>query len=193
MNDSTTNLTIEQSGRRLYVAGNSFPIKDQLKSIGCKWDGETKQWWIGTAKRAELEAVINNAGTTQEQAAESVMVTGRATYKGKSYYVVWDGNSRKTGEYCCKLCFRDGSKEFWAKEMDQLKITKRYNKPQSIADLQAYAKDYQQARENGHALPASVLPDDRSGPHVSPVVPRQRLAIYQLAPRRPYPGRFAER
>lgn len=51
-------VTIEKSGARLYFAGNTFPLKDQLKKLGCHWDGDRKQWWIGTAKRAEAEQLV---------------------------------------------------------------------------------------------------------------------------------------
>lgn len=51
-------ITIKPEGQRLYAVGNTYPIKDALKSIGAKWDAETKAWWVGAAKRAELEAVL---------------------------------------------------------------------------------------------------------------------------------------
>lgn len=53
-----TTIKIKPEGKRLYAVGNTYPVKDALKGIGAKWDPETKAWWVGTAKRAELEAII---------------------------------------------------------------------------------------------------------------------------------------
>jgi len=38
-----------------------------------------------------------------------------AQYKGRVYRLVWRGTT-KQGKEAAKLCFLDGSKEFWAKE-----------------------------------------------------------------------------
>lgn len=46
-------ITIECVGQRVYFCGNTFAIKDKIKSIGGHWDGERKQWWVGSAKKAK--------------------------------------------------------------------------------------------------------------------------------------------
>jgi len=30
--------------RYYYISGNTYPFRNELKSIGCKWDGMVKQW-----------------------------------------------------------------------------------------------------------------------------------------------------
>jgi hypothetical protein len=49
---------IEKVGSRLYAANAPFAAKDQLKRLGCHWDGNRRQWWIGAAKRGPLEALV---------------------------------------------------------------------------------------------------------------------------------------
>ena len=35
---------VELSGRWLWISGNTMPVKDQLKAIGCKWCSKKKVW-----------------------------------------------------------------------------------------------------------------------------------------------------
>lgn len=51
-------VTYETVGARVYVLGQTFAIRDAIKSAGGHWDAERKAWWIGATKRAELEAAI---------------------------------------------------------------------------------------------------------------------------------------
>lgn len=30
---------------RIYIEGNTYPIKDQLKALGCRWDGARRAWY----------------------------------------------------------------------------------------------------------------------------------------------------
>ena len=133
------NIKIEKSGRRYYILGDTYPIKDRLRNAGCNWDPDRKAWWTGkqdVADRLTKEGANSESGDTE---IGDIEVVGRATYKGKPYYVVWHGVTRK-GEYAAKLCFRDGSKQFWAREIDALQITKEYRQPKSLQELQEWAK-----------------------------------------------------
>mgnify|MGYP000415691527 CR=1 FL=1 len=129
-------LTIEKTGRRFYVLGNTYSIKDQLRSEGCNWDPGRKAWWTGKQEVAER---LQNATPQPASSGLDTEVCGRATYKGKSYYIVWHGRTKR-GDYAAKLCFRDGSKEFWAKEMAEFRVTKEYRAPRTIRSLQEFAE-----------------------------------------------------
>jgi hypothetical protein len=123
-------MSIQVVGSRLYVVGNTYSIKDRLKSIGCHWDADRKQWWIGKAKEAQLSAIVSTVAAqttatgyvkpTPEQLAAKPC-TGKAEYKGRTYYVV--GYSERTGKL--HLTVLDCSIEFWAAIAD-CKIVKRY-------------------------------------------------------------------
>lgn len=142
-------IEIEKTGRRLYVTGeDTFAIRESLKAAGCHWDPERRLWWIGETKREELEAAIQDAATNQK--GDVLRVRGRARYRGKNYYLVSEGVSQKTGKPCCQLSFLDGSKQFWAAEMDQLVVTTRYKQPRTIEELRDYAVKVKEARESGN-------------------------------------------
>lgn len=124
-----SHLSIEKVGRRLYVVGNSFAVKDCLKKIGCKWDADRKQWWIGSGKQAELEGCIGSASKEYKeptpQELEKRRCDGKVEYKGKTYYVV--GKSPAKGKLW--LTVLDCSINFWALESD-CKWVKRYGNEQ---------------------------------------------------------------
>ncbi|TXH55356.1 MAG: hypothetical protein E6Q97_08950 [Desulfurellales bacterium] len=144
---TATQLGIEQVGSRVYITGNSYPVKERLKAVGCHWDAERKQWWIGTGKRETIEAVL--AGTDgaeptetekQEQLSRKPLI-GKIEYKGRVYFGI--GYSTRTRKY--HLTVMDCSIEFWALETE-CTIVKQYEArqyrgqsiPQTIAGLRRF-------------------------------------------------------
>lgn len=112
---------MQTEGRRIYLAGNTFPIKSQIKSAGGHWDNDRKMWWIGTGKKEEIEKAISTGNSSaaastvtvrQEETGENIKVKGKARYKGHIYFVVWSGTTSRGEAF--KLAFRAGSKVFWA-------------------------------------------------------------------------------
>lgn len=78
---------------------------------------------------------------------DAQVIRGRATYEGKTYYLLYDGTtSRGRG---VKLAFRDGSRVFWARNPDAVKTIASYQEARSIDGLRIYA-ERQKAREHGH-------------------------------------------
>lgn len=164
-------LTIETAGARCYVLGDTYAIRAQLKEGGAHWDADRKAWWIGAAKRAAVEALVAAAtavpqGQPAKRAApgEDAVVEGRARYKGRTYYVAGrvirgDCHSRGYDDRVepivsrdgsrVLLYFRDGSSQFWA-ACDQVEPLKRYDRPQTIARLAAFAERAKLAREQGY-------------------------------------------
>lgn len=122
-------MKIETVGARLYVTGNSYDIKDRLRSIGCHWDGERKQWWIGKGKLSSLQSVVGNGSQaaltgeyiapTPEELSDKPCI-GKIEYKRRQYYVVGKSNSGKLF-----LTVLDCSMSFWAEE-SSCKWIKRY-------------------------------------------------------------------
>lgn len=127
-------LTLQQDGARVYVLGQTYALRDALRAAGGHWDSARRAWWVGRAKRAEIEAVIAReatAATETERAPaaddrkprEDARVLARAAYKGKDYYVIAetrDGARRL-------LAARDGAFQFWA-AADLAPITKHYGR-----------------------------------------------------------------
>jgi hypothetical protein len=125
-------VTIDNQGARLYFVGDTYAIKDQIKSIGGHYDGDRKAWWIGSAKAdqaAQLVASLasngdqNNAVPSKKVHDDSKIVA-KATYKGRSYYVLWMGRC-KNGIEKAHLTVLNGSIDFWA-DLALCEITKHY-------------------------------------------------------------------
>lgn len=136
-----SNIELQSEGRRVYIVGNSFPIKDAIKGAGGHWDGDRKAWWIGTGKREEIERAIANAKPKAREGEASgleVEMKGTVLYKGRAYPFSYFGPTRN-GE-AAKLHFRDGSKTFWANGAD-VKLIKMYQRPVSLRRLNEFAKE----------------------------------------------------
>lgn len=125
-------ISVQHEGRRFYLVGNTFPIKDQLRSCGAKWDADRRAWWTSKLDVAERFAGAEPAASSDaapdsrpsDTLTDDSRIAGKATYKGKPYILVWEGETRRGR--ACKLAFSDGSKVFWADAAD-VQVTKRYD------------------------------------------------------------------
>jgi hypothetical protein len=166
-------ITIDQQGRRFYLRGNTFSIKDRLRSAGCKWDPDAKCWYTGKRELADQfvsqfqadkapDATNGPSATSDCQApGDDAIVAARATYKGHTYYVAgrvdrgrthWDDRvSAVTTRDGVKtmLYSRDGKLQFWA-ACDLVSVTKSYDKPQTIGKLRRFAEQAKEARAQGN-------------------------------------------
>lgn len=132
-----SNLSLQQIGQRIYLVGDTYPHRSAIKGLGGHWDGDRRQWWVGVAKRAEIEQAIASAPAPSAAPASAPMdaprqdktpdrgapVKARATYKGKDYYVLAetrDGAKRL-------LAARNGQFQFWA-AANLTHITKEYGR-----------------------------------------------------------------
>ena len=43
------------------ITGNTYPVKDQLKALGGRWDADRKAWMVPEAKAAEAQALVHGA------------------------------------------------------------------------------------------------------------------------------------
>lgn len=155
-------IAIETQGRRHYLRGNTFAIKDTLRAAGAKWDPEAKAWWTGKRETAEQfvgpsagnptpASPTSDRGDSQPTVGQDTIVAARATYKGSAYYVVgrvvrgrthWDDRvsavETRDGAKVL-LSFRDGSKSFWAARAD-VQVSNSYDRPQTIGRLSRFAE-----------------------------------------------------
>ena len=158
-------IQIQSEGRRHYLIGNTYPIKDQLRKCGAKWDPDRRAWWTGKKEVAEqIVAEAANApaaGTADAPAPASdrleddSRIAGKATYKGKTYILVWEGETRRGP--AAKLAFADGSKVFWA-DAAAVQVTKRYRtferrgviEHMTFGRLKRLREDYAEAKREGN-------------------------------------------
>lgn len=126
-------ITLQREKTRIYLIGNTYPIKDQIKAIGGHWDGDRKVWWVGTGKSSEAEKLANGALSAsastpdtaeKKKVSDDSKVVCKANYKGRSYYVLWMGRCASGAEKA-HLTVLDGSIDFWV-DLSLCEITKRY-------------------------------------------------------------------
>ena len=43
------------------ITGNTYPVKDALKSLGAKWNADEKAWMISSAKADEARKIVEGA------------------------------------------------------------------------------------------------------------------------------------
>jgi hypothetical protein len=118
------NIQIQQNGQRIYIVGHTYPIRDRLRSAGAHWDGDRGAWWIGAAKRADIESVIAaaSAAAASQGPDRGARVLGRARYRDREYYVLAKSRDGRR----LLLAFRDGSKQFWA-DASEATLIRRYD------------------------------------------------------------------
>ncbi len=46
---------------KVAIRGNTYPVKDQLKALGAKWDGVEKCWMIDESKQEQALAIVRAA------------------------------------------------------------------------------------------------------------------------------------
>lgn len=167
-------IQIQTEGRRTYLLGNTYPVRDQIRALGAHWDPDRKAWWTAKADEArQLVERLNGAQaapTASQSAASSKaprdgldsIVAGRATYKGRTYYLAGRCTSSRRGAGWndsveavttqdgakVLLYFRDGSSQFWASRAE-VQMAKSYDRPQTIRRLQEFAEQARKDAANG--------------------------------------------
>lgn len=155
-------ITLRTEGARVYIIGNTFPLKDAIKSAGGHCDGTRKAWWVGRAKATEIERVIATTSTAPSSPTSSqgdrtpdqgASVKARATYKGKDYYVL--AETRDGAKML--LAARNGAFQFWAAR-EATQITKTYGRENYRSGRTEYptlggmirrAEELRQAKQTG--------------------------------------------
>ncbi len=109
---------LQYEGRRIYFVGNTYPIKDKIKSMGGHWDSDRKMWWIGSQAKGDAQKLVESSESSDAYVpipiTEKSRVYRKVRYVGKSgkpstFYVVAESRSGKF-----RLTTLDRSIDFWA-------------------------------------------------------------------------------
>jgi hypothetical protein len=50
---------METTTTKLYITGNTYPVKDQLRAMGARWDADAKAWYCMKADiQAKAQALV---------------------------------------------------------------------------------------------------------------------------------------
>jgi hypothetical protein len=44
------------------ISGNTYPVKEQLKALGAKWNAENKCWMIDPTNAPQAKKIVESAG-----------------------------------------------------------------------------------------------------------------------------------
>lgn len=120
-------ITVERIGRRSYLRGAPYAMRERLRAAGAKWDAAERAWWLSKDQEAHAlaEALhIANDAPRAEGLTDDTRLLGRATYKGKSYLVLWEGTTARGP--AAKLCIaKADATPFWVSQ-GEYEIVKRY-------------------------------------------------------------------
>lgn len=91
--------------KRILITGNTFPVKDQIKALGGKWDADAKGWKVPEDKAKEAQALVDSAPA-------KVASTEPSKKSSKKYFAkCHDCGASSKGYYRCYSCsleYRDG-------------------------------------------------------------------------------------
>ena len=87
------------------ITGNTFPVKDQIKALGGRWDAERKAWMVPADRAEQARQLVAGAPKGYVRSGQSSSSKGR----GKN----WDpdafaGYGRPRGAHR-KACITDGN------------------------------------------------------------------------------------
>lgn len=57
-------ISIQSEGRRHYLVGDTYALRDALRDAGAKWDPDHRAWWTG--KKEVAEALVARLGATPD-------------------------------------------------------------------------------------------------------------------------------
>lgn len=92
------------------ITGNTYPVKDQLKALGARWNGEVKAWMVAPEKAAEARALVASAPQksfrcdTPSYRPTTCRVCGHVERRNARGYPIGDRILR-SGE--CQSCYEE--------------------------------------------------------------------------------------
>lgn len=125
-------ITLQRDGQRVYLTGDTFAIKDQIKGMGGHWDVDRRSWWVGIAKQAEAERLAASTPSASpdalrpKQDPSDIRLTGKGKYKGRSYFL---GSRTRDGAKVRCLTLPDDKGDyldFWA-AIAEVTVEKTYS------------------------------------------------------------------
>src|SRR3990167_1264964 len=54
--------TEKRKTKMVLITGNTYPVKDQLKSLGARWDAGKKGWLVSPEKADQAKSIVESTG-----------------------------------------------------------------------------------------------------------------------------------
>ena len=82
------------------ITGNTYPVRDQLKSLGGRWDSFRKGWRVPNDKAEEARAIVEDAPVNYQKRGKYISDTFKTS--GGTFYR--NRNGRCEDAPCCGCC-----------------------------------------------------------------------------------------
>ena len=53
------------------ISGNTYPVKEQLKALGARWNGDAKAWMVAPDKAEQARQIVSGAGPKKAHSGAS--------------------------------------------------------------------------------------------------------------------------
>jgi len=94
--------------KRVDISGNTYPVREQLKALGAKWDAARKVWTVDETRAEEARALVTGAprtaGSSSSYRPRKCVVCGHVERRNARGYVDGDRILR-SGE--CQSCYEE--------------------------------------------------------------------------------------
>jgi hypothetical protein len=94
------------TSNKVAITGNTYPVKDQLKLLGAKWDGLKKAWLVDASRAEEAQALVAGAGPAKPRTGG-----GPPPTICKQCQVAASRYNRIYRSGICSQCYRDDREE----------------------------------------------------------------------------------
>lgn len=82
--------------KTIAISGNTYPVKEQIKALGGKWDKWAKCWMVPAEKAREAQALVDNAPKSGRVSNIFRFSSGHVAYRNKA--------GRCEDAPCCGCC-----------------------------------------------------------------------------------------
>lgn len=92
------------------ITGNTYPVKEQLKALGARWNADAKAWMVAADKADEARRIVSGAASAPRTSSNTgyhprkCIACGHVEHRNSRGYVVGDRILR-SGE--CQSCYEE--------------------------------------------------------------------------------------
>lgn len=79
------------------ITGNTFPVKEQLKALGARWNGEQKAWMIHPTKAEQARTIVAGAGPKKSFGQSNGYAPGKRCFCAEC------GEPYRKGQHCWEM------------------------------------------------------------------------------------------
>lgn len=98
--DFPRNARPERKTKMIAITGNTYPVKDQLKALGARWNPDQKAWMVSEDKAEQARQIVAGAGPKKQYAPRQI--AGASYTRANAAYARYGRKRDEDNE--CELC-----------------------------------------------------------------------------------------